>query len=198
MIRTGIMGGTFDPIHTGHMIIAQYAYETLGLDEVWFMTSGNPPHKADKKHTSAELRHKMVEMAVSSCKSFIPCDYEVKRREYSYSAVTLRNFSEMYPDREFYFIIGQDSLSYFDRWYHPEEIIRYARIPVFPREADISLKEEIELARKKLDGDFIGIDMPLIGLSSTEIRSRVKEGKSIRFMVPDAVEKYIMEKGLYR
>ncbi|MDO5397277.1 MAG: nicotinate-nucleotide adenylyltransferase [bacterium] len=198
MIKTGIMGGTFDPIHTGHMIIAQYAYESLGLDEVWFMTSGNPPHKADCKHTSAELRHKMVEMAVSSCDDFIPCDYEVKRSEYSYSAVTLRNFTEMYPEHEFYFIIGQDSLSYFDKWYHPEEIIRYAKIPVFPREADISLEEQIKSAKKKLDGDFIGIDMPLIGISSTEIRSRVKAGKSIRFMVPDAVEKYIMKKGLYR
>ena len=104
----------------------------------------------------------------------------------------------MYPDREFYFIIGQDSLNYFDKWYHPEEIVQYAKIPVFPRGADRSLSEEISAARSKLDGDFIGIDMPLIGISSTELRKRVREGKSIRFMVPDAVEKYIREKGLYK
>ena len=104
----------------------------------------------------------------------------------------------MYPDREFYFIIGQDSLSYLDKWYHPEEIIKYAKIPVFPRNVERSLTDEITLARRKLDGDFIGIDIPLIGISSTELRNRVKEGKSIRFMVPDAVEKYIREKGLYK
>ena len=198
MIKTGIMGGTFDPIHIGHMLIAQYAYESLGLDEVWFMTSGNPPHKAGRSHTSAEQRHKMVELAVSACDAFVPCDYEVKRSEFSYSAVTLKSFREMYPDREFYFIIGQDSLSYLDKWYHPEEIIKYAKIPVFPRNAERSLTEEITLARRKLDGDFIGIDIPLIGISSTELRNRVKEGKSIRFMVPDAVEKYIREKVLYK
>lgn len=198
MIKTGIMGGTFDPIHNGHMIIAQYAYEALGLDEVWFMTSGNPPHKAGSERTSAELRHRMVELALNQSEAFVPCDYEVKRSEFSYSAVTLKNFRELYPDREFYFIIGQDSLSYFDKWYHPEEIIKYAKIPVFPRGADRSLAEEISMARNKLDGDFIGIDMPLIGISSTELRKRVKEGKGIRFMVPDAVEKYIREKGLYK
>ena len=198
MIKTGIMGGTFDPIHNGHMIIAQYAYEALGLDEVWFMTSGNPPHKADSSRTNAELRHRMVELAIGQCEAFVPCDYEVKRSEFSYSAVTLKNFREMYPDREFYFIIGQDSLNYFDKWYHPEEIVKYAKIHVFPRGADRSLSEEISAARSKLDGDFIGIDMPLIGISSTELRKRVREGKSIRFMVPDAVEKYIREKGLYK
>lgn len=197
MIKTGIMGGTFDPIHIGHIIIAQYAYEALGLDEVWFMTSGNPPHKTDKKRTPAEIRHKMVEMALKEYDKFIPFDYEVKRSEYSYSAVTLKTLSEIYRDREFYFIIGQDSLNYFDKWYHPEEIVRYAKIPVFPRESDISLDKEIELMRDKVLGDFIGIRMPLIGISSTEIRNRVKEDKSIKLMVPDAVEKYIKERGLY-
>ena len=197
MKKTGIMGGTFDPIHIGHIIIAQYAYETLGLDEIWCMTSGNPPHKADKKNTPAEIRHEMVKLALRDYSKFIPFDYEVKRREFSYSAVTLKSLSEKYPEREFYFIIGQDSLNYFDKWYHPDEIVKYAKIPVFPRESDKTLNEEIKAMQKKIPGEYLGIEMPLIGISSTEIRERVSEKKSIRLMVPEEVRKYIKERGLY-
>jgi len=198
MIRTGIMGGTFDPIHTGHLILARYALELLELDEVWFMTSGNPPHKRDTKHTDAKTRHEMVRLAIKDCDGFMPCDYEVKREEYSYSALTLKAFNEMYPDREFYFIIGQDSLNYFDKWYHPEEILKYSKAAVYPRRSEVSLEDEIKRMEGLLGARFIRLDAPMIELSSTEIRKRVGDTKSIKFMVPEAVEKYIREKGLYQ
>ena len=198
MIKTGIMGGTFDPIHNGHLIIARYAYEQLGLDEIWFMTSGNPPHKRDRGHTKAAIRHEMLELAIDGCNGFVPCDYEVRRSEYSYSALTLEHFKEEYPDREFYFIIGQDSLHYLDKWYMPEKIVSLAKIPVYPRASDINLDEDIRAMSESLDTEFIKIDAPLFGISSTEIRKRVSEGKSISFMVPERVEEYIIEKGLYK
>ena len=198
MKRTGIMGGTFDPVHTGHLILARYALELLELEEVWFMTSGNPPHKRDTKHTDAETRHEMVRLATEDCEGFVPCDYEVKKEGYSYSALTLKALCELYPDREFYFIIGQDSLNYFDRWYHPEEILRYSRVAVYPRRSEVGLDEEISRMEKLLGAEFLRLDAPMIELSSTEIRKRAGDTKSIRFMVPESVEKYIIEKGLYQ
>lgn len=197
MIRTGIMGGTFDPVHNGHLIIARYAAEQLGLDEVWFMTSGNPPHKRGSK-TAAVIRHEMLKAAIKNCEGFVPCDYEVNRSEYSYSALTMEYFSGKYPDREFYFIIGQDSLHDLVSWYHPERLLAKAAIPVYPRLGDIDLASEIKSVQSKLGGKFIKLSAPLFGISSTEIRERVKEDKSISFMVPEIVEKYIKEHGLYK
>jgi nicotinate-nucleotide adenylyltransferase len=197
MKKTGIMGGTFDPIHNGHLIIASYAMEQLGLDEVWFMTSGNPPHKRGKR-TDARIRHEMTELAISGSKGFVPCDYEVKRKEYSYSALTMEQFNKTYPDRSFYFIIGQDSLHDLNKWYHPEMLLKYASIAVYPRASEISLDEELSNAEKSLKGVFERVDAPLFGVSSTEIRKRISEGKSVRYMIPDAVDKYIAKKGLYR
>lgn len=197
MIRTGIMGGTFDPIHNGHLIIAEYAKEQFKLDEVWFMTSGNPPHKRGQK-TDASVRHEMLKYAVKDCSGFIPCDYELHCKEYSYSALTMEYFKKKYTEREFYFIIGQDSLHNIITWYHPEILLKLAIIPVYPRIGDIQLDNEIKIIQKKLGGDFRKINAPLFGISSTEIRKRVSEGKSISFMVPHTVEKYIKEHGLYK
>lgn len=197
MIRTGIMGGTFDPVHNAHLIVARYAMEQLGLSEVWFLTSGNPPHKSNTR-TNAHIRHEMLRRALKDCDGFVPCDYEVRKKENSYSALTMEHFTVKYPDREFYFIIGQDSLHNLEAWYHPEELLRRAVIPVYPRPGDIDLESEIRRVKGRLGGDFRRIRAPLFGLSSTQIRERISEGKSISFMVPEAVEKYIKEHGLYK
>lgn len=197
MIRTGIMGGTFDPIHNGHLLLARFAMEQYNLDEIWFMTSGNPPHKRNER-TPAQIRHEMVCTAIRNDAGFIPCDFEVKRKELSYSVNTMECFTKEYKDREFYFIIGQDSLNDLPKWYEPKRLLELTKILVYPRNNGIGLDEKIKEITKNYGGEIHKINAPLIGISSTDIRSRVKNGLSVRHMVTDSVCEYIEKGGLYR
>ena len=197
MRRIGLMGGTFNPIHNGHLIIATYAKEQYGLDEVWFMTSANPPHKNASEITDASIRHAMVSKAIEGNKDFVPFDYELRRNERSYTVNTLRRLKEEYSETEFYFIVGQDSLHDFPKWYEPQEILKLAKVLVFPRDND-KLKAEVKQINKLYGGEIGIIDAPLIGISSTEIRKRQGEGLSIRYMIPEEVREYIEENGLYK
>ena len=122
MRKIGILGGTFSPIHNGHIEIAKRAMEQYGLDEVLFLTSGNPPHKKDSQLLDAKIRHIMVKRAIAGINKFAPCDWEVKREAPSYTLDTLLYFKEAFPETEIYFIIGGDSLRDFDKWYKPQEI----------------------------------------------------------------------------
>ena len=196
MIKTGIMGGTFNPIHNGHLIIALYAKEQFDLDEIWFMVSGNPPHKQKSNVCDAQIRYKMTNLAIEDNKDFIPCDYEIRKKGRSYTVDTLKYLNKAYTDRKFYFIVGQDSLHDFPKWYKPEEILSLATVLVFPRNS-ASLEDEAERIRRLYGGDIQIISAPLIGFSSTQIRQRVSEGKSIRYMVPDIVCEYIKKNNLY-
>ena len=197
MIKTGIMGGTFDPIHNGHLLLARFAKEQHGLDEVWFMTSGNPPHKQNER-TDAHIRHKMVCMAIEKDEDFIPCDFEVNRTELSYSVHTMEHFAKKYPQREFYFIIGQDSLNGLPKWYEPKRLLELTKLLVYPRKRDGSLECEINEITESYGGDIRQIDAPLFEISSTNIRKRAAKGQSIRHMTTDAVCEYIEESGLYK
>ena len=120
MRKVGILGGTFDPIHNAHLIIGNYALEQYALDEVVFMTGGNPPHK--KTGTSARIRFEMTRLAADGAPRFAVSDHEVKNEEYSYTLTTMRHLTEQNPDIEYYFIIGEDSLDNIGTWYKPEEI----------------------------------------------------------------------------
>ena len=133
MSKIGIMGGTFNPIHNGHIKIAQAAKSEYHLDKVIFLTSGNPPHKRDEAILDAKIRHIMVKRAISGIDGFEPCDYEVNRTEYSYSVNTLRHFKETMPDDELFFIIGGDSLRDFHKWYQPDEILKLCTLLVYDR-----------------------------------------------------------------
>ena len=197
MIKTGIMGGTFDPIHNGHLLLARYSKEQYGLDEVWFMTSGNPPHKQNER-TPAQIRHKMVCLAIENDVDFKPCDFEVKRNEPSYSVNTMEHFTSEYRDREFYFIIGQDSLNGLPKWYKPQRLLELTKILVYPRKGDTNLAEDISAITNIYGGDIRPIDAPLFEISSTDIRSRIKNGLPIRHMTADKVCEYIEEGGLYK
>lgn len=197
MIKTGIMGGTFDPIHNGHLLLARYAKEQYGLDEVWFMTSGNPPHKQNER-TDSHIRHKMVCMAIENDSEFIPCDFEVNRKELSYSVHTMEYFAKEYKNREFYFIIGQDSLKNLPNWYNPKRLLELTKILVYPRDNHADIKSMIKETIKVYGGEICEIDAPLFGISSTDIRSRIKKGLSIRHMVTDSVCEYIEKGGLYK
>lgn len=191
-MKIGIMGGTFNPIHNAHLIIARYAMEQYELDKVIFMTSGNPPHKKDVLDKA--IRHEMTAMGVGD--EFEVSDYEIRKEQRSYTVHTLMHFKKINPSDELFFLIGEDSLNDIGEWYHPEEILRMCTLLVFPRESQESLN--LKISKSNLSDRIFAIDAPVFGLSSTMIRERIKDGKSVRHMLPDSVLKYIEENELYK
>lgn len=196
--KVGILGGTFDPIHCGHMIVARSAMEQFGLDEVRFMTGGNPPHKREQCVTDARIRHSMVCCAVKDETGFAADDHEVNKKTYSYTAETLEELREKLRDTEIYFIVGEDSLRDLPDWYRPEQILEDSVLLVYPRIASEDLDELIAERRRVLGGDIRKIDAPLFGVSSTDIRERIAAGLSVKYIVPDGVIDYIETAGLYK
>ena len=195
MRKIGIMGGTFNPVHNAHLIMARYAKEQYGLDDIIFMTSGNPPHKKNMDMPDAKVRHEMLKAAIENDADFIADDYEVNLKEYSYSVNTLRHLKKLYPDDSIYFIIGGDSLCDFPKWYKPQEILSLCTLLVYPRKTDT--EAVINKTKEMYGGDIFLINSPEIEISSTEIRKRLAEGKSVRHMIPDSVLEYIRKNKLY-
>lgn len=195
-MKIGIMGGTFNPIHNAHLLIASLAREEYNLDKLIFMTGGNTPHKKTEG-AEAEERFEMVSRAVSDNPYFEASDFEIKKEGYSYTVETLLYLKEKYPDAQIYFIVGSDSLDYMEKWYKCEEIFKMCTVLVFARRGF----EEIEEKKKELKADFNAeiknITAPIIEISSSMIRERLRKGKSIKYMVPDIVIDYIKENGLY-
>lgn len=199
MPRIGIMGGTFNPIHTGHLIIAQLTLIRLKLDKIWFMPAGNPPHKAAPV-IDGELRRRMVELAIEGNPEFELFDYELKKDRPSYSAMTMTELDEAYPENEFYFIMGADSLMDFHKWYHPEIICAHTKLVCADRN-NIS-DDRINAEKERLETDFGAtiylIDTPQIGISSSDIRDRLKDKpSSVRYMLPEKVYDFIIKNHLY-
>jgi nicotinate-nucleotide adenylyltransferase len=188
----GIFGGTFDPIHIGHLILAERAREELRLDAVVFVPALLPPHKVlGRSVAPAANRRDMLELAVASNTRFIVSGHEIERGGISYTVDTLRYFSELLPRAEFTLLLGGDNARDFGKWHDPETIVRLARVAVWDR-------PESRLPAELLPGvGFERIDSPLFDISSTEIRERVASGKSIRYMTPDVVIEYINKYGLY-
>lgn len=191
MRRIGIFGGTFNPIHNGHLAVAYAAYKQLKLDFVIFMTGGNPPHKRDGNILDAGLRHIMVKRAVRDKEYFIPCDWEVKRKEYSYSVNTLNFLKKIYPCDKLYFIIGGDSLADFDKWYHPAEICSLCTLAVYNRGGSLDVCE-VE-GRYNAEIEVIGGEY--IDISSTAMRS---DYTLLEKNTPPAVWDFIKKYGLYQ
>lgn len=203
-MKIGIMGGTFNPIHNGHLMLGEYSYRSFGLDQVWFMPNGNPPHKAGISASySADIRARMTELAIQEIPYFRLEDYEVRRQEPSYSYQTLEHFKEVYPEDSFYFIIGADSLFDINKWMKPERILKICTIlAAFRGDKNNSeiMNRQIELLKERYgaDIDIRLLISPLMDVSSHELREMVSEGKSISGLVPETVEQYIKEHGLYR
>lgn len=196
--KIGIMGGTFDPIHYGHLLAADEAHAAFGLSEVVFIPAGHPPHKADKKLTAPEDRYIMTELATVGCPYFSVLRVEIDRQGVSYTIDTLRALRAMpeYAGAHFYFITGLDAVLDIVSWKNPEEIMTMCRFVAVSRYGYTHKKmEELpDRLRKKI----IPLEIPLLAISSTELRERVRTGRSIRFMVPPAVEQFIRKKSLYR
>ena len=200
MKRIGIMGGTFDPIHLGHLLMAEQAFEQYELDQVMFLPTGDPPHKEGRKIAPADIRRKMVEMAIFGNPHFFCSSMEIEREGYSYTAKTLTELRKAHPDTSYYFIVGADSLDYMERWYHPREIFQQAVILAASRNSvsEEEVQFKIKQLKERYQADIRPVRMPLIEISSTEIRSRLSDGKSIRYFVPDQVAEYLASSDVYR
>jgi nicotinate-nucleotide adenylyltransferase len=185
----GLLGGTFDPIHCGHLLAAEQAREQAGLDEIWFMPTHIPPHKSRDGLTPAEDRLAMAQLAVQDHPDFHVSDEEMQREGPSYTYDTMVRLVQKYAEYRFSFIIGADMVNTLSSWYRFEELVH--------------LTDFIGLARPGFDLDPVHADhvtlveMPVWDISSTLIRQKAAEGKSLRYLVPDAVERYIKEKRLY-
>lgn len=197
MADIGIMGGTFDPIHQAHLIIAEQARIALNLDKVWFLPSGNPPHKTKREITDKKIRCEMVKVAISDNPYFELCDYEINKEEYSYTAKTLEYLKSENCNDNFYLIIGEDSLAYLEKWYKPEIIVKLACIAVYGRGENSKLDYEIKRIKNLLGADIKKIEAPLVDLSSTAIRESVKNKQSVKYQLPDSVIEIINREKLY-
>lgn len=188
--RLGVFGGTFDPVHVGHLIIAEEALARLRLDRMLFVPAARPAHKRSRTIASAAHRVQMLRLAVRGVPRFEVSTLEVDRGGVSFTVDTLEHLAE--GARDLYFVMGQDSLEDFPTWRDPERIARLARLAVVPRGGG-----RLPRIRRELRGRVSLLEPPRIGISSSEIRSRLKRGLPVRWWMPDAVLRYAIENGLY-
>lgn len=197
-MKIGIMGGTFDPIHNGHLLIAENARIQYQLDKVIFMPAGNPPHKRDFNLTDQKKRFEMVSIAIQGNPGFAVSKMELNTK-ISYTYQTLEQLRIIYPDDAFYFIIGADSLRDFETWRNPDKILECATILAAVRDdfESMQLEERILELSRKHKGTISSIKTPLFQVSSHEIRQRVRQGQSIRYLIPEEVRIYIEKNHIY-
>lgn len=198
--KIGIMGGTFNPIHNGHLILGQTAFEQFELDEILFMPNRKPYYKKMSNAVTDEQRCDMVKLAIEGNEVFSFSDIEMKREGDTFTIDTLRILTEENPDCEYYFIMGADSLFHFDSWKEPEEITKLAVLLVATREsmASFDIESQIEYLQSEYENARIQcLFSPNLEISSSQLRKRCREKKSIRYLVPDSVASYIQEHQLY-
>lgn len=199
--RVGIMGGTFDPIHIGHLILAECAYEQFQLETVQFMPSGNPPHKTDREGGATdEERLEMVSLAIRDNPHFSLDAEEMRRNGFSYTSDTLVALRKSHPDTDYYFIIGADSLLSFESWREPEVISRNCVLLAAARDqiSVSAMEEKMTELRRRYGAEIHLLRTPNIDISSTNLRCWRQEGRSLRYYVPDAVLSYMEQKGVYQ
>jgi nicotinate-nucleotide adenylyltransferase len=194
----GLLGGTFDPIHYGHLIIAEATRDQLGLDQVEFLPANDPPHKPDDAVSPVEDRIAMVEAAINGVPYFTLNCIEVERVGPSYTVDTLERLKIRRPQDDFYFIVGGDSLRDFPTWKAPARILELASLAIIDRPGATYDLSGLEATLPALRERSAFIDAPLIDISATILRTRCAEGRSVRFQTPDAVIAYIEAERLYR
>lgn len=199
--RIGIMGGTFDPIHIGHLILGETAYHQFHLDRILFMPAGNPPHKRVRENRATDRqRVDMVRLAIASNPHFSLSLEEMHREGYTYTYRTLERLKDQNPDTEYYFILGADSLYTFDEWREPERILRACTILVGTRNhtSDEKLDRVIGELEDKFQGNIQKLESLNIDISSKMIRSWIEKGRSLAYYVPDQVIDYIQKNNIYK
>ena len=193
------MGGTFDPIHVGHLAVAEEAREALGLDRVLFVPAGQPPHKPPGSVSRVDDRVAMVRLAIADNPSFELSMAEVERQGPSYTVDTVEALARAYPEAQLHLILSAETFAELPSWHQPERLFEAARMAVVPREG-YPAPDPAWLARafpgREDRVEYLG--GPRLGLSSTALRTRVAAGRSLRYLVPPAVEDYIADHHLYR
>lgn len=187
MKKVGILGGTFDPPHIGHLIIANEVLHAKKLDEIWFMPNQEPPHKIKSRAVTNSQRVEMLKLSIESTTAFRVETIELDREGKSYTYDTMKLLNETYPHHDFYFIIGADMVEYLPKWYKVQELLEIVQFisvnrPEYQLETDYPVQY---------------VKVPEINISSSLIRERVKEGETISFLVRDEVKRYIEENRLY-
>lgn len=199
-MRLGVYGGTFDPVHFGHLLLAEQCREQCALDEVWFLPAGSPPHKQTLPITPGVPRAEMLEIAIAGHAQFKVDRRELSRSGASYTIDTLTELKSEDPERELFFLMGADSLADLPTWRDPQGIARLAQLVVVNRTE--SPLPDVEAMRRILGSAVADrvriVKMPGVDISAHDLRQRVAEGKSIRYMTPRGVESYIAEHRLYK
>ena len=196
--KLGILGGTFDPIHYGHLLIAQSALEEFELDQILFVPTGKSPHKISAQVTEPKIRCEMVGLAMKDNPHFALSHIEAESSEVNYTYRTLQKIHREEENLHLYFIMGEDSLDDFPDWKHPEEICRQASLLVAVRnEIGTGIQSKIEQMSSVFSADMHMLHAPNFSISSREIRERIRTGKSIRYMLPEQVETFIRQNSLY-
>ena len=200
-MRLGVFGGSFDPVHIGHLLLAETCREQCRLDQVWFLPAAVAPHKQGKGTAPAKHRLAMLELALAGHAAMIVSALEIDRGGISYTVDTLREIRRSQPAAELFLLMGADSLPELPSWYQADEICRLA-LPVVVRrpgapEPDFGVLADLATAERLQEIRARQLESPQIDVSSSEIRQRVSAGRSIRYQVPRAVEKYIETNGLY-
>lgn len=199
MIKKGIIGGTFDPIHNGHLYIAHEALHMLSLDSILFMPAGNPPLKTERKKTDASIRYELVKMAIRNEKKFALSSYEIEQNGISYTYKTMEHLKATEPETEWYFITGADCLINLNLWKNVERILVACRLVVFNRPG--FTKENILLQKKKIEEHYkkeiLFLDLNLLDISSTAIKNMIKEGRDVSYLLPESVYNTVLELGIY-
>ncbi len=191
-MTVGLFGGSFNPPHTAHLIVAEAIRTEFAFDQIWWMPGYQPPHKVGQDLAAAEHRLAMVHLATQDNPGFHVTDLEIRRQGVSYTVETLEALQATFPQHAFHLLLGGDSFAQFGTWYQPEEIVRRVPLIVYPRSGSVhSLPDPRFAARVRF------AKAPLVDISSTAIRAHLKAGRSIRYLVPDAVRRYIEAEGLY-
>lgn len=199
-MKIGIIGGTFDPIHNGHLIIGEYARTTLNLDKVIFIPVGIAPHKDNKKITDSKTRVEMVDLAIKSNPYFYQSLIEVKRDRVTYTIETITSLKEEYKEDELYFIMGGDSIFEIESWKDSLKLMQICKFVVLDRgyRTREDIRSKMEELKSLYNMEVQDIRSPIIEISSTEIRNRIKNNLSIKYLVPEELENYILLNNLYR
>lgn len=199
-MKIGIVGGTFNPIHLGHLMLGEYAYREFNLDEIWFMPNGNPPHK-QLSEIAIATKHRiaMTESAVCDTEYFKVSKFEIEKDHISYSYKTMDELTQLYPEHEYFFIVGSDSLLMIEQWRCPEKLLSKCTILVAIRESvdNTAVEEQIQYLHQKYTCKIQLLPMPIFEISSSDIRNRIRMNKTIKYVLPEATVSYIREHELY-
>lgn len=199
-MKIGIIGGTFDPVHYGHLLLAERFREELDLDKIIFIPTGTSYHKDTEEVSPSELRYRMLEMAISDNEKFAISDIEVKRNGNSYTCDTVRELKKRFQEDEFFFLIGTDILFTIEEWKEVDWLFQNIRFLLALREGfeRENINEKLAYLTEERGADIMLREFDLVNISSTKIRENVKRNKSIKYLLPVQIENFIKENGIYQ